>query len=457
MWLLQTTREELVDKFRQALRGELRDARRVEDKKELLANAKGFCLLWNEPPDRERFLPAVVLVENGQKRDLLAWIGTYIPTLRPFTHLAHVLERKNLEQIVARDKIGSSKRYIAAAVGLVIAEATTQKLVTNTRRPLSYTDYLETFAFCFTRALLSGATFEELETLFRTWVKAQILGGHFRSPHEDLDKVIAPFAILAALCDRVPSHNQNPVDGEIFSVVQEISKNGKISRQLQTNIARSSSLPVQLFDGVSEGTRESRVQALEEALLFVAKGIGVRPSIGMFIAGYLVSQVAPGSLEYMSLITSATQVHSEMTLWYGLLAGLHPDGNILDFEGGLGWHIASELIRSSDPFSRPVADMDIVEFEMLSGSERSILGQGKFQGSFSIELIPGSETTVKIAPSNISQPEAQRGLFESERLTHESTQLLSDINAAMRNLQQIRLKIERITGKPGTPESRRKK
>jgi len=458
MWLLNTKREDLVDNLRQSLRGELRKIKRISELSEFPVDVVGLWLVWGETPKEECFLPSLIIVADGEKRDFLAWANTYLPSLHPITHICRVLEYNTFMRLEKRSSADTTKGYLGAAVGLVISEAISNQAVFKRKGELTYRDCLETFSFSFGNALFSGATPEELIGISKSWFRAQKTSRRLNVAMEDIEILLGPWSVLAELCGKIiPRDKRWSNDPDILKVVSALVKSGDVPSRLHKKLAKTLSVSEELLNLAGEGTRESRVVALEKALYTIGNGKGGRSTLATFVASYLVSLLAPGSLEYISLLTPTGEPRTETSLWYGLLGGLHPNTDVFDAAVGLGWNLAIELTRRSSVFDPPSSDLDIDELDMLMDSERKhSMNKAQRAGGLTVELALGSETVVAIGSSIDDKRTVQSDLFDQREAWPNVERVMKDVEGAMRRLDYAKARLEKLANQSSTtPRSSR--
>jgi hypothetical protein len=452
MWLLHTNREELIEVFRQSLKGNLSNVVYESDFSRNKLDVGELYLVWGVDPGEELFLPSIVIVADGEKRDFLAWVGTYIASLRPITRVCRVLEYSAFKQYQSRKQADGIGRYLGAAVGLILSEAIISRAVSRRQKKLSFRDCLETFSFAFGSALFSGASSEELSRVSHDWYEAQQVSRRLRISVNDVEVMQKPWNTLADLCGGVPTKKSKTKESDILELVSALRDGINIPGRLFKNLAKRLSINENVFTLTGEGTREGRVIALEEALRAIENSSDSEKSLAAFAKGYLFSQLETGSLDYISLFTQANWSLSEMALWYGFLAGLHPDTSIFDSADGVGWDVAIELVRKDDILQRPNNDLDKDEFAMLMTSERAFPdNKARRVGSLTIELTPGSETVVAIEPSYDEKLIAQRDLFDKHGSWPGAASAIMDIESAMKHLVALRANLEEYSERKSTP------
>src|SRR5207237_307367 len=112
-----------------------------------------------------------------------------------------------------------------------------------------------------------------------------------------------------------------------------------------------------------QDTREERVRLLENFLQSFGHVRQATEELA-FLVGYLVSMIAPGTLDHWRLLNSIRQSIPTAGLWYGLCAGLRPESPIESFGAGVGRLVARELRRKVDLMEQPTCDVAVDELEV---------------------------------------------------------------------------------------------
>ncbi|MEN8136227.1 MAG: hypothetical protein ABFS18_11930 [Thermodesulfobacteriota bacterium] len=461
MWSIYIKREQLLDTLQLAISGEITGAKQIRTPQEISINiTAGLCLLWKTSP-RTDLSPPLIVVADGTKRDFLAWLATYYPPLRPITRDCRVLEYTNLVRVFERKTNSNTfNKYLGVTVGLIVSEAILNNAANNIQRDVTFRDCLETFSFSFGRALLDRASFEDLSLVEKLWRKAQ---KNSSRTHALTDNVIArktPWSLLAMMLNQDQFLKKSwSNESSVVCLTKEIENNKKISKNLLHKVSKSLDIPSNLFELTGEGSRESRMVALEEIYSKINEGNLSRSCLAQFVSAFLVYQLEPGTLNYLSLLISEKHLSSEVAMWYGFLAGLTPRTKVLLSKSGLGLSVANELIRKESVFDCLNVDLDAEELDMLIDSE-SYLSTNKAQraGSLTVELIPGVKTLLATGENDHKKIPGQKSLFEQELPVKEAKRILCDLDNAMRHLKYVHTDLKKLSNKePKTKSSPRKK
>lgn len=128
-----------------------------------------------------------------------------------------------------------------------------------------------------------------------------------------------------------------------------------------------------------------------------------------FVGGYLLSQIAPGSLDHAHLVVNDDAMPT--LLWYGLCAGLHPRFRPTTVARQ---NVIRELHRDASVFDYPSCDIALAELRVAAQGVGQFEGQSV--GPLSVELLPGITTYLQRPHSrpnpNVVREGGQGELFD---------------------------------------------
>ncbi len=416
-----------------------------------------FVLVWPARPEQNE-VPTAIVVENTQRRDLLAWAASYASSYRPFTAHLHVINLLTCHALLQKTRPRPTERGIAAAVGAVLGEA----LSSAPPKPeLTVNECARTFAYAMGRTYALGLASQLAEEITSAWsVFASLTNPHGRPE-------LAPYqrpwmALITASTQKQYSASSD----DTVRAVRELYETGELASTtlyaLQSRWPMLSRLLPMLRD-----TREIRVSAFQS---FVQELAHLEPgrdnsSDAPFVVGFVASRLAPGSLEYFRLLRPLESLLPGVLVWYGICAALQ-GGDFIAGSGGLGRRLYRDLSAAETFPGRPRADISVWDLEVFARSEStplSMLGNT----SFSVELAPDvvciastrtSAATVARATSQRSPgpdaeairdalPPAQR---ELPMTSYELTSLLEELRQALTRVSNVQYKLERLTGRLDT-------
>ena len=448
MWINIINKDSLVVALRGVITGNQNENIKKQASFKVLPNLKdNLALIWMHDPAEEEFLPSFIVTENGGKRELLAWLSTYMPSLRPITHLIRIMERHHYDQMINYKNQMSYRKCLNAIVGSVVAEAKSRTLHKSANAKITYRDCLETCSYVAGKSLFLGVNEDSHQDIFERWMRAQKYSRRLHSVLSVAQTVKVQNYFIKKLCNSDSSMHEMSAYSEVNDLIAEMFLKGTASTASLKSIANKLDLSYDLLLKTAEGTRESRVTALEEALSSLADVKKKYAEIVPIVAAYIVNQASPGTLEYLPLLAKASGHDSATTIWYGFLSGLHPKSLALDYEDGLGWTIAIQITRLLNLDERPNADIDLDEFEMLSSSEKKFSNHKMYRpGSVTVEILPGINTIVAIpeAVTVTVTKDAQQQLFANDLLEEDVSSIMEDVDDAVHQLRVIRNRLGRI-------------
>ena len=419
-----------------------------------------LVLVWPDRPTANE-TPTAIVVENTQRRDLLAWAASFANSYRPFTAHVHVINFNTCTALLEPQRPRPKERGIAAAVGAILGDALA---AAGQSSDLSVNDCARTYAYAMGRGYSLGLSglFSELTSAWQVFAS---LTHHAPDKRLDLERKSWPWMALAAAPDDGPHsrvENTNRLIGsydrtfrESARVLRELYEHGEVSQSTLFSLqAEWPSLEPML--PMLRDTREVRVTAFQK---FVSDLANMPRQSGdadelTFVVGYIASRLAPGSLEYFRILRPMEQHLPGVLVWYGICAALQGDDFIAS-SGGLGRRLHRDLSAGPTFPQRPRADISVWDLEVFARSEStplSLLGSG----SFDVELMPD---IICIAPSRASRPsqpsvfadrdavrEAPASRSEESPTPNELKSLLAELKQALGRVANVQYKLERLTG-----------
>ncbi len=109
-------------------------------------------LIWEFDPGSQRTLPGLVIVPNGELKDLLAWVSTFAPGFLPLTAFTRVLDLRAARTFwkLAHPMLGESESCCA---GLILGEVISQAPERIEPTSLSPLGCASTLSYCMASAL----------------------------------------------------------------------------------------------------------------------------------------------------------------------------------------------------------------------------------------------------------------------------------------------------------------
>jgi hypothetical protein len=157
------------------------------------------------------------------------------------------------------------------------------------------------------------------------------------------------------------------------------------------------------------GTREERVIAFSDFAREIEETPPASKELTSFLLGYLVSRIAPGTIQHSAVLEPLVQRYPTAPLWYGFCAGVGgPEVDsrnsvtttrpVLELPTIAKW-IARDLLRTDTIRNTPTCDIAFLELLALSRSgDDPLPGLTRTaQGTATIELAPAVWTVVNVS------------------------------------------------------------
>jgi hypothetical protein len=400
-------------------------------------------------------MPRIIAVRTGQVRDFLAWVWTYLPEFRPLTAYARVLEIDEFEHLGKTLEKPSLAGLEEASLGLILTEAVTYMDRTPERHAnITPLTCASTFSCAMARALaLSGR--RELngsyQSIMDRWLKARSLTKQ-RPLRLDVKELAMPWKLLLHLYHEGDSsgHENQEMPGEVYRTCLDLFRGSEVGPDTWDLLSRKHSR-LSAARSEMQGPRERRVMFFEDCVLWLAKGRGEDLDLASFLCGFLASQIGPGTLDYIPLLTPHLDQFPTAVIWYGLCSGLQHRGSLYAFSFGLGRRILREVLRKEILLDSPQSDIALSELEAMTAND-SLAAEFRTgaQGLLEIEIAPLVTTTVRWPPKQTDQPE----LFPTDAFPLELRELRMQLDELQSKLIQVQKRISRLVGDRDSSEWR---
>src|ERR1700719_2429876 len=94
MWSQKVTRKELAEILNSGGLSSREGLYESHGSLSVLGGWDEIELLWKDDPRCDSRFPAAMIVDRKEQRELLAWLNTYSPSIRPVTAYTHILDRQ---------------------------------------------------------------------------------------------------------------------------------------------------------------------------------------------------------------------------------------------------------------------------------------------------------------------------------------------------------------------------
>jgi len=404
IWYQGCDREELL----RILGGGPSNAVAIRSELDTNLGKKELGLLWRQSPERTSSAPQVIIAKK--LHDFMAWASTYLATYRPITAYFRIIAEEDLAKFATDpDPIGSGE-FASTFCGAIVAES----YLRHARPSLSR--LLETCSFALARtfSLRCGRAFQEIVARWHA-VNRQF------DDHDTyrLRKVVEiVWSDIGALVG--DSISTRPL---IVDACRQVMHDGRVNPQTWRLLVGGAE-EISAANDVMLLSRERRLEWLDGVIRHVASDRIANPELVPFIIGYLFSQLAPGSLDHIELL-SVTAAQPEALLWYGVCAGLHPRSTVQDYGSGVVRQALRDIERWEPFVERPRSDFGIDELDFLP------LGTvASSQTSLVVEIAPRVYSMFRTAahrPQNLEEPIDRSRLHELGRLLNNAADLYYEL------------------------------
>jgi len=318
--------------------------------------------------------PNLIVVPEGEKLELFAWINTFHRDLAPLTSWCRVLSSAELAYYAKQNRLEPNLfGFEAAWIGAIIADAMFQSR--RSFDSISLTTCLATEAFAFARSnalygprVTIGQLDQSLDTV-RACLSRTLETAQKRSSKVTLDvlqhllkgtalNASAPVRLLSEICNKIQgisgarTSNGDLLEGQALkSLVDFVPLLSRIQFVLDLPAEDRVRLFRQLRAGIEGIADQDRVFVL-------------------FAAGYVLSRIG-GAERDLRLAEAFDGDQEEVLTWAAVLGGLGADAFWTDAFDGMGRLVARELLKPVDIFDFPNCDISLDELMVVSGGQPS--------------------------------------------------------------------------------------
>lgn len=444
MWVKAVSRQELLEIFQREGRSV---AAAIQGELLLDSHAQELQLIWRDDPEERPSLPVAVVVEARERRDFLAWVATYLRGFRPFTAHCRVIDASFAAKYLQREREVSLGRLENACLGVILGEAATEGYGQSDLRSPSLAVCMGTYSYAMSRALALGMLPREAQLVTEGWTSVRRIARYGRGPL-DISALKEVWSVILGLSagDDQRGYVEFPAaPTAIFEACRDLYETGEMQAPRWTalvgDVPELRSVPAEM-----RGAREERVVAFEKALGVLGNQGWSRPHAG-FLCGFLASEIAPGSIDHLRLLSPWVRRFGSVSVWYGLCAGLRTDSDVRDHSSGLGRSILRDILWSESAVDRPRCDIAVSELEVLSGAVDHLLEfRTRNQGQLEVELIPCLNIWLRWLPRSDSMEDFTRPSAEME----EKRRLFEELGLTLQKFSSLYARLGRILGIQGT-------
>lgn len=367
------------------------------------------------PPTADPF-PDFIIVRDDEYEDTTAWLSAFLPSFAPLSQWCRLWKLSDLQRIAgANERPNLGTRLLGGWIGIILVEASSEGA---NLKEVSGASAAASATYCAARAVSVWGNFGGFEELAE---RHAALGG--RNREHAIDRFRSQLQPIWYVLAGPRWQAKPPVDARalevIRSLVEELSSAEFLSQDdigsVAATLARRFDLPD--LARCASGTQGQRVEALDKLGTRLLEG--PKSVASSAIMGFAASLVDPGAAVMPELLRRYSSSLPSSSLWAGAFAGLWFPVRVLSEHGGLGRLIAKELLRPSDLFSKPEADVSFDELSRWTGGSfdaRQAI-RGLFARTLFVELYPGVSTPLQVA--RIESVRAESGASKQPSLDFE--------------------------------------
>ena len=438
MWVLPVNRRELVDLLAPRASGLAVNANEEFRPLSDIIRDDRIVALWPADPNEFGRMPTAIVTGEGERRDVMAWLATYVRDFRPFTAYCRVVERPIAEQFLKSSGSPTLNRKEGICSGLILGESLMHARGRSSVLDLPFSAYSATLSYAISRAYALTDGSVSLEVIAELWSQARKATGQ--------NALVPPDAVLSVWSAALGTSRRNSNKRSLFGIsdilthsLMEITSRGEVSDVLWQELVQGY-VNLEPMRPILNMPREQRVHMIDMALhmLVSAKGDEERRS---FLAGYFTSLLGPGSLDHADFLAGIAAVLPMSYLWYGLFAGVNLRGDALPVGNPLARRIIRDLTIPDRIVDRPRCDIALEELTM-HGSPESLLKITSKSGRLDIDILPGVTTSVRWPPHDFpNELESKRDRdLEARQLLDEMDEYTSrsrHLNERLKDLLQL--------------------
>lgn len=352
-----------------------------------LGSSDDLELLWKNDPFAERRLPAAIIVDRQDQKDLLAWINTYVPSIRPLTAYIRLADRQTASDFLGLRTSPRLGMFEGACLGMIIGETLTYIGNRGGVRNTSHIASLSTLSFAIARAVALGLEKRFVSEVETSWSRTRELLGAASLPI-NARAIQTAWSVVRYLSKgdiELPAW-QTPSQ-VVLEACSQILSSGEIHNHELESLSREVPEFAVLRNELG-GPREERLALFEQAIKAIPRAARGN-SNAEFLCAYLASAISPGTLDHLHVLLPHVDTFPSLLIWYGLCAGLSRKQNFGPSLNGLGRRVQRELFREDHFLQTPSCDISFTELQIISKSARDWTDiPTSAAGQFVVELLP---------------------------------------------------------------------
>lgn len=449
MWTKKVDRKELPEILTLGGLASRSGARELHEGIEVLAGPDDIELLWGENPLENKRLLVAIIVEGRIQKDLLAWVNTYVPSIRPLTAYSRILDRQTAAHLSTLNPYPRLGRLEDACLGLIIGETATYVSNKGAPRGITHAACLSTLSFSIARAAGFGFDRKLISDVEDHWSRTRAAIGAPTLPIS-VDPVESAWSVIRHLSEaKIDLPPSRPVGEAVLEACSQILSSGAIATNTWMSLTKD--VP-QLgpLRGELTGPREDRLVLFERAASELPRTRGRGDTNSEFLCAYLASSISPGTLDHMHILLPYVDALPGLLIWYGLCAGLSSRGSFESGLDGLVRRTKRDVVKEDTIFQAPSCDIAFGELEVIGASTRDLTDLRTLStGLLIVELAPFINTVFRLRKTD-SATEAPAALV---------TSVVDDLTHTLERASELVERLRRESGlrHPSGPERGRKR
>lgn len=346
----------------------------------VMPRAGEVTLIW---PEGRADQSLVIAVPAADMREFYAFTSTYVGTYSPFSAFFKVVAAELVGMLLLPHP-EQDQLLLEAFIGLCVGEATIQ--VGNRRlADIPLQACLATQSAV--GAAVIGGGYDPMMVLpsIERW---QTLRNRLgletgRVPSDRVGQACQH--VIVALTDTTATPDIK-IDASVVEFIKSVGLGRGTAESYLVRELADAYLP---DDMISMGrlSREDRIRAFDRIQSLVSRQAltGIK---GDVLLGYLASQVAGGSFNYLH-IADTDRPYSLARLWFGLFASMHENSDLMVTAGCLGRQLRMKLSNAHPLLTPPSSDMSYEECLLLVEEGRLTKTRTEQQSVLKVDLFPG--------------------------------------------------------------------
>lgn len=398
--------------------------------------------VWPFNPEGTGQLPHLLICPDGFDTDWAAWITTYAVRIRPFSAYMRLATHGELAELALNFRNPTLGRLHWPIVGLILGEAlAASRLPDKALDILPGVAFASTLSFAMFRAVALYSKVHNWTPVVSGWAFArEVTSQRPRAIDKGQVSRVCATVIQAAGVDQASRIlGGAAVDPRAQTACRELIEAGGGPPGSLLELSDFRAIEQMLY-----GPREDRVVAVGNVIRNLGVGDAAPPEVMSLMLGYLMSRVAPGTLQHASVLAPALDRYPTALLWYGFCAGfgdVTAEGPSRDGRAGVelpvsARRVARDLLRPDELVSSPSCDVSILELAALSRTGGDPTGGiiASTQGTVMVELLPGVLTAVAAGAKSSATDEPVR-----HAPTKTTAALLErDLREAVQRIERVR-------------------